>query len=241
MLGEELHHRLTPVLQEGEGAGLHHQWPEPLDGISAFALQERIREVIGQVGLRAAPVEQPAMEQAPEKRSPKLARGAFFQEIGIREHRQATAVGDDMELIQAILCFTKSQPCEELLQSCVTPPDGKKDQVALVIANAGVDIQVWTLLDLEELDWVGHRYLQCNRRGARLEGREAPRGVVVSVNELRTQNGGRGFFKGFPLPVAVLELALIEAIHLEQSAGLGVVGRPVEVPITVEACALVIV
>ncbi|HFT8155119.1 hypothetical protein, partial [Pseudomonas aeruginosa] len=45
VLGEDLHHRLAPVLQEGERTGFHHQRPEPLVWI-LIALQECEGEVI---------------------------------------------------------------------------------------------------------------------------------------------------------------------------------------------------
>jgi hypothetical protein len=52
-----------------------------------------------------------------------------------------------VELVQSLLVAPEGQASEELLDGGVARPDGQEDQVALVIADAGVGHQVGAFVD----------------------------------------------------------------------------------------------
>jgi hypothetical protein len=56
-------------------------------------------------------------------------------------------VGDDVELVQSLLVAPEGQASKELLDGGVPRPDGQEDQVALVIADAGVGHHVRAFVD----------------------------------------------------------------------------------------------
>ena len=87
---------------------------------------------VGLVGLDAAPIEQPHVGQRTEQRSPVGAGHALFQAIDVAdEHRDAAAlVGDDVELLQALLVTPEGQASKELLDGGVPRPDRQEDQIA---------------------------------------------------------------------------------------------------------------
>ncbi|MNF83270.1 hypothetical protein D3C84_655900 [compost metagenome] len=175
MLGEDLHHRLPPVLQERQRAGFGDQRPELLEWVRRL-LEEGIGEVVGLVGPSAAPVEQPKVQQAAEQGAAELPCGALFQQIDVGKDRKTPAIHGDVELIQAVLGGTEGQPGQELLQGRVAPPGREEDQVALLIADTGVNVKVGTFLDLVQRDrqhrvWPPLQMGACPGRG-----RTAPRG-----------------------------------------------------------------
>lgn len=146
---QQFQHGLAPVVEQGQRAGVPHQHPQPVEPVSGIARQERQRAGIGLVGLDAALVEQPHVAQRTEQRAPVGASGALFQTLDVAdEHRQRAALGgDDVELLQALLVAPEGEPSQELLNGGVARPDGEKNEIALIVADASVGHQVGTFVD----------------------------------------------------------------------------------------------
>ena len=88
------------------------------------------------------------MDHGPEQRAPEGARGALLQVVGVAdEDRDRRLLGDEVELVQSLFRPTKGQASQELLDGGIARPDGQKDQIAVLVADAAVGHQVGALVD----------------------------------------------------------------------------------------------